>query len=60
MATLRKGIVFNIDEQLWNEFNRLVSELGSYNGRIAVKMIEYVLKNKEDFKKFFVETKLKS
>ncbi len=50
--TVRKSVVFNIDEDLWREFNEYVKYLKSYNGRILVKMIEYVLKNREDFEKF--------
>ena len=50
--TVRKSVVFNIDEDLWREFNEYVKYLKSYNGRILVKMIEYVLRNREDFEEF--------
>jgi hypothetical protein len=49
---VRKSVVFNIDEDLWKEFNEYVKYLKSYNGRILVKMIEYVLRHREDFEKF--------
>ncbi len=52
MAKIRKSIVFNIDSELWEEFRQFVEEMGSYNGRILTRMIEYVLENKEDFKRF--------
>jgi hypothetical protein len=52
MAIVRKSVVFNIDKDLWEEFNEYVKYLKSYNGRILVKMIEYVLKHREDFEKF--------
>ncbi len=56
---VRKSIVFDIELSLWRKFEDLVFELSSYNGRILVKMIEYVLENKEDFVKFVEESKKK-
>jgi hypothetical protein len=57
---VRKSIVFNIDEDLWKEFNEYVKYLKSYNGRILVKMIEYVLRNREDFEKFLEKKSLEN
>ena len=56
---VRKSVVFDIDKELWDEFSDLVESLGSYKGRVFVRMVEYVLKNKEDFAKFVMQSREK-
>ncbi len=56
---VRKSVVFDIDKELWDEFSDLVESLGSYKGRVFVRMVEYVLKNKEDFIKFVMQSREK-